>query len=145
MISLAAGCLRSNASPRLLRLRLRKIGFSPSTGIGLPREMSPTSARSTLMTSAPKSPRTWVQTGPISTWVKSSTRMPSRGSVIRKLPLLAALPGRLALFAERAGAFEAVLGGVRPQHVLVTSVDRVWQRQIEAGHRRLLAGPDRER
>src|SRR5918999_1718919 len=134
MISLAAGCLRSNASPRLLRLRLRKIGFSPSTGISFPREMSPTSFRSTLITSAPKSPRTWVQTGPISTWVKSRTRIPSSASVIWELPLLAALPDRLALLGERARALEAVLGRVLPQHVLVPSIDRVGQGQVEAGH-----------
>src|SRR5436190_20513236 len=145
MISLAACSLRSSASPRLLRLRLRKIGFSPSTGNSLPREMSPTSFRSTLITSAPKSPSTWVQTGPISTWLKSRTRISSSGRVIWKLPLLAAFPDRLALLGERAGAFETVLGCALPQHLLIASVDCIGQRQAEAGHRRFLTGPDRER
>src|SRR5262245_53982660 len=132
MISLADASFRSSARLRLLRLRLRKIGFSPSTGSSFPREMSPTSFRSTLITSAPKSPSTWVQTGPISTWLKSRTRIPSRARVMGKLPLLAAFPDRLALLGERPRTFETVLGCALPEHLLVPSVDRVREGQVEA-------------
>src|SRR5262249_11934293 len=43
------------------------------------RVSSPSPGRSTLITSAPRSPSIMVQYGPESTLVRSSTRMPSRG------------------------------------------------------------------
>ena len=65
--------------PRLLRLMCRKSWPMPGDFIGpMPREVSPEGG-SILITSAPKSPSSCVQNGPISTWVRSITRTPVRG------------------------------------------------------------------
>src|SRR5882672_8321074 len=47
-----------------------------------PRASSPAPGRSILITSAPRSASVWVATGPASTRVRSSTRMPLNGAAI---------------------------------------------------------------
>src|SRR5260370_19998083 len=153
IIACPSGCLRSTASPRLFRLRLRKTGLSPSTGSGLPREMSPESLRSTLTTSAQKSLRTWVHAGHISTCVKSSTRTPCKAWVMAAVLRAKTAhkcssdssPGRLPLFSKRERAFATILRPGLAEHVLVTTIDGVCQWQVEAAPRRLLAGAHPER
>src|SRR5215813_7590300 len=63
----------------LLRLTERKYVASPPAKGGQPRVSSPLPGSSTLMTSAPMSPRIIEQKGPASTRVRSSTRIPVRG------------------------------------------------------------------
>src|SRR5262245_47259384 len=75
--SAPSAALRSTAMPRLLRLLTRKPADSPSLWGGQVRDSSPASVSSTLMTSAPMSPRRAAQNGPARTRERSSTRMPS--------------------------------------------------------------------
>src|SRR5262245_1866134 len=63
----------------LLRLTERKYVASPPANGGHPRVSSPLPGSSTLMTSAPMSPRIIEQNGPASTRVRSSTRTPASG------------------------------------------------------------------
>src|SRR5258708_24415073 len=64
---------------RLLRLAARKYADSPPTNGGpQERDWSPVSLRSTLITSAPKSPSSMAQYGPASASVISTTRIESR-------------------------------------------------------------------
>src|SRR6267143_1802543 len=64
---------------RLLRLAARKYADSlPTTGGPQPRDWSPVPGRSTLITSAPKSPSSMAQYGPASASVISTTRIESR-------------------------------------------------------------------
>src|SRR5271165_3992416 len=80
----AAGCFRSSASERLPRLEDTNIAVnSPSPAVR--RAMSPPNG-STLMTSAPWSASSMVQTGPEMTVVRSITRIPASGPSI--LPAL---------------------------------------------------------
>ena len=76
--SISAGDLKSAASESLLRLVLRKYADSPSGANGgpQPRVSSPIPGRSTLMTSAPRSPKIIVHSGPASTRLRSSTLSP---------------------------------------------------------------------
>ena len=74
-----AGCWRSTTIARLLRLNCTQTGPSPPRNGGpIRRALSPRGA-STFTTSAPRSPSTWVQSGPETTVVKSNTRMPASG------------------------------------------------------------------
>src|SRR5215468_9541576 len=63
----------------LLRLTDRKYVASPAANGGHPRVSSPLPGSSTLMTSAPMSPRDMAANGPASTRVRSMTRMPASG------------------------------------------------------------------
>src|SRR5688572_15867673 len=70
---------RSMATERLLRLKPSSVGpASPANGGPQKRVSSPAPGISILMTSAPRSPRIIVQSGPASARVASSTRMPAR-------------------------------------------------------------------
>src|SRR5882757_8434550 len=70
----------STAMLRLFRLALRKTVPRPGAGNGgQPRVSSPWPTVSTLMMSAPRSPRYWAQSGPAKTFDRSRTRMPVRG------------------------------------------------------------------
>lgn len=70
---------------RLLRLMTRKkLPVSPIRG-GDFRKPSPPFGFSILITSAPRSARTWVHSPPGSTCERSSTRVPSRGKVMNTL------------------------------------------------------------
>src|SRR5579884_3391865 len=75
---------------RLFRLALRNTVPSPGAGNGgHPRVSSPCPTASTLITSAPRSPRYCAQSGPASTFDRSRTLMPSRG-----LDTIFLLPGQ---------------------------------------------------
>src|SRR6202795_5296003 len=64
---------------RLLRLVDKKYAdISPTNGGPHPRAWSPIPGRSTLITSAPRSPSSMAQYGPASASVISTTRIPSR-------------------------------------------------------------------
>src|SRR5436853_5368365 len=67
----------------LLRLTERKYVASPPEKGGQPRVSSPLPGSSTLMISAPMSPRIIEQNGPASTRVRSSTRTPDSGRSAR--------------------------------------------------------------
>src|SRR5256885_14511828 len=70
----------STAMLRLLRLALRKTVPRPGAGNGgQPRVSSPWPTVSTLMISAPRSPRYCAHNGPAKTFDRSRTRMPVRG------------------------------------------------------------------
>src|SRR5439155_323199 len=70
----------STAMLRLFRLALRKTVPRPGAGNGgQPRVSSPWPTVSTLMMSAPRSPRYWAHKGPARTFERSRTRMPVRG------------------------------------------------------------------
>ena len=78
---------RSSATERLLRLKPMKVGPAlPAKGGPQKRVSSPTSGISSLMTSAPRSPSTMVQSGPASARVASSTRMPDKGPPVMAPP-----------------------------------------------------------
>src|SRR5215468_10427549 len=64
----------------LLRFTDRKYVASPATNGGHPRVSSPLPGSSTLITSAPMSPRDIAPNGPASTRVKSMIRMPESGA-----------------------------------------------------------------
>ena len=68
--------LRSPARLFLLWLTARKVADMPSFCGSHPRVSSPPAAGSTLMTSAPSSPRDWPHSGPASTLERSMTRRP---------------------------------------------------------------------
>src|SRR5690606_13184945 len=59
---------------------------SPCTVGVQPRVSSPSSTGSTLMTSAPSSPRYWPHSGPASTLEKSTAFNPAKGCIIPFLP-----------------------------------------------------------
>ena len=83
-ISRARGCFRFRVRDFLLRFMARKNGLCPPSSSPIarrPRSHSPAPGRSTLMTSAPMSPRNCVAQGPIIIWVKSRTRIPSSAIV----------------------------------------------------------------
>src|SRR5262249_62103743 len=63
----------------LLRFTARKYVASPPTKGGQPRVSSPLAGSSTLITSAPMSPRNMEPKGPARMRVKSMTRTPARG------------------------------------------------------------------
>src|SRR6266850_4713311 len=67
----------------LLRLTERKYVASPPENGGQPRVSSPLPGSSTLITSAPMSPRIIEQNGPASTRVRSRTRTPASGRSAR--------------------------------------------------------------
>ena len=68
-----SGVFRSSAMLFLLRL---KVGKNPAPEPSRRRVPSPSSG-STLITSAPRSPSSMPQVGPITMWVNSTTRMPA--------------------------------------------------------------------
>ena len=74
--STPSGCFRSSAMLFLLRL---KVGKKPAPEPSRRRVSSPPIG-STLITSAPRSPSSMPQVGPITMWVNSTTRMPAYGS-----------------------------------------------------------------
>src|SRR5215216_369859 len=121
------GLLRSSTIDRLLRWRFNAVpdscGWRPPPMVRL---LSP-SRVSTLMTSAPRSPRICVAYGPMTTVVRSSTRTPSRGPV---------RPSSCAI--ERAchdGCERSLSHGLGPQllelgvadHALLLQVDQLGQ------------------
>src|SRR5882762_2103096 len=70
----------STAMLRLFRLALRNTVPRPGAGKGgQPRVSSPWPTVSTLMMSAPRSPRYWAHSGPARTFDRSRMRMPVRG------------------------------------------------------------------
>src|SRR5688572_23319383 len=72
---------RSSDRLFLLRLKAMKVALSrPQNGGAHARASSPRPGRSTFTTSAPMSPRTCVQNGPATFWVRSTTTRPSSGS-----------------------------------------------------------------
>ena len=73
------GVLRSSTALRLFRLRLRTYSVSPPTNVSPVRRMASPSGGSILMTSAPRSPSSMVQSGPAIICVKSATRMSRSG------------------------------------------------------------------
>src|ERR1700704_193999 len=76
--SLPCGCLASIVIERLLWFSIVKYRLStPGMSRSCPRVMSPSPARSTLITSAPIHARSCVQVGPDCTCVKSRMRTPS--------------------------------------------------------------------
>src|ERR1700738_5148649 len=78
----------STAMLRLLRLALRKTVPRPGAGNGgHPRVSSPWPTVSTLMMSAPRSPRYCAHRGPARTFDRSRTRMPARGFDTAFLPI----------------------------------------------------------
>src|SRR5579883_3425868 len=87
---LASGLLRSTAIDRLLRFQARKFGLSrpPSQRLlkVIVRNRSPCPGRSTLITLAPRSARSWVQNGPCSKWLKS--RMVTSESAFSDMDLI---------------------------------------------------------
>src|SRR6185503_19255105 len=90
--SLPSVLFRSRATLRLLRLKLRNDGLIESWRFGFMERSTSPSTASTLMTSAPMSPRFCVAHGPITTAVRSRTRTPASG------PLFGAGTGRLYHF-----------------------------------------------
>ena len=61
------------------------VAYLGAKTIGVSRDMrvsSPAPGRSILITSAPRSPSSWVQLGPARILVKSSTRMPASACAI---------------------------------------------------------------
>ena len=95
-----SGSFRSIAIDRLLRFTWRKYADSSPANGGPHRRVPSPSGRSTLTTSAPRSPSIMVQYGPARIWVRSSTRMPARGrSGCGTRPMIgaAALAGRRAV------------------------------------------------
>ena len=73
------GCLRSSEMLRLLRSRFSDTPDNCGCGPGpMNRLVSPWMS-STLITSAPRSPRIWVAIGPMTTDVRSSTRTSESG------------------------------------------------------------------
>src|SRR3712207_1869709 len=111
----------------------RKNGLWPPSSSPMarsPRSHSPDPGRSTLMTSAPRSPRNWVAHGPIIIWVKSRTRTPSSAIAIRSPPR----PG-------------GVHGGQHPVRVAApaqVAVDQLAGRLLE-GQEAVVAGPQHGR
>src|ERR1700730_8626606 len=78
----------STAMLRLFRLALRKTVPRPGAGNGgQPRVSSPWPTVSTLMISAPRSPRYWAHSGPAHTFDRSRTRLPVRGFDTAVLPI----------------------------------------------------------
>src|SRR5688572_3766056 len=101
------GVLRFSVTPFLLELRSRKNhASSPRLSESAVRPASPPGG-STLMTSAPSQASIWVQDGPASYWVRSTTRMPASAFGILA-SLLSVLPALLAL-APPIGALAPVL------------------------------------
>src|SRR6516225_3069125 len=95
---LASSCTRARpfsdfiliAMLRLLRLALRNTVPSPGAGKGgHPRVSSPCPTASTLITSAPRSPRYCAHSGPARTFDRSRTLTPSRGLATTFTPLRA--------------------------------------------------------
>src|ERR1700730_12881278 len=105
--SRAASFLRSSTIERLLRLVLRKMDPMPGFLYGQALRITSPSGDSTLITSAPKSPRICVEYGPITTEVRSRTRTPSSGPAIFQ-PLVIQLGKQLARLGRIAGAQHAL-------------------------------------
>src|SRR5437773_2171617 len=79
-ISRPPSLLRSSARLFLFRFNAMKTALSrPQKGGPHARASSPRPGRSTLTTSAPMSPSVWVQNGPATFWVRSTTTIPSSG------------------------------------------------------------------
>src|SRR5262245_46815161 len=74
-----SGAFMFNVRLFLLRFTAMKYVASPPTNGGQPRVSSPLAGSSTLMTSAPMSPRNMEPNGPARIRVKSTTRTPARG------------------------------------------------------------------
>src|ERR1700722_67085 len=107
-ISLPIAVLRSIARLRLLRFALRNTApGSPRKG-GQRRVSSPITQGSSLMTSAPRSPRYWVQSGPARTLVKSSTRVPVIGFIVRPRDMLFRRCNYIAIRSTRVTRFNFI-------------------------------------
>src|SRR5215210_6683510 len=90
----SAGSARSATTLLLLRLNTRK---NPAPEPIIVRVLSPPGG-STLITSAPRSPRIMPQVGPMIMWENSTTRMPESGRRVFFAALLLRAAGRLARF-----------------------------------------------
>jgi len=90
-ISFALGDLRFKVRLFLFRLRSRKRMPQPLMEGFSWRNQSPPSGFSTLITSAPKSARRWVQYGPGRVTVKSRTRKPFKADIVYSLLFTAEL------------------------------------------------------
>src|ERR1700739_2255668 len=104
---------------RLLRLIDRNDALSPWSKGGAVRYWSPCGSPSTLMMSAPRSPRMVVQKGPPRNRLRSSTRMPCSGStgssamvILRERASLAPPDAGAAVDRQRhAGDETGLVGG----------------------------------
>src|SRR3954470_20045336 len=92
--ALSSSALRSRVIDCLLRLAARKYVDSRSPAAGCtkggpqPRVSSPLPGLSTLITRAPRSPSIIAACGPARARVRSTTRTPSRGPLMPRLPFL---------------------------------------------------------
>src|SRR5690606_9100961 len=103
--------LASTAMLRLERLECRKIAPMPRWRSGpMLRARSPAGG-STLTMSAPRSPRIWVQYGPISTLVMSTMRTPASGPAMLLAPAAYGLLGGQFLL-ERLQHLAALLAAL---------------------------------
>src|SRR5690606_41097294 len=109
--SLPAGRFASTTMLRFERLECRKIAPMPRCRSGpMPRARSPPGG-STFTTSAPRSPRIWVQYGPISTLVMSTMRTPASGPAMLLAPAAYGLLGGQFLL-ERLQHLAALLAAL---------------------------------
>src|SRR5438445_2927711 len=107
----------STATLRLLRLALRKTVPRPGAGNGgQPRVSSPWPTVSTLMMSAPRSPRYWAHKGPAKTFDRSRTRTPVRGFDTAVLSIEVARRFR-GFFQSRRRSGAWLSGGEGARHV----------------------------
>src|SRR6516162_11032120 len=93
---------RSSTIERLLRLLLRKEAVNPARRSAPARVASPPSGASTLMMSAPWSPRIIVASGPATFDVRSTTRYPCNGPGMLHPVKERLVKPRLDLFAQQA-------------------------------------------
>src|ERR1700722_202368 len=102
--AMPVGDLRSIVTDFLLRLNSWEVIESPGrNAVPMRRPSSPPSGRSTLMTSAPRSPNTAPANGPASTWPSSITRIPANGNaVMSRHPKIKRLSAEDAEDAQRA-------------------------------------------
>ena len=98
-ISTPSGVARSTARQRLPRLQF---AYSPRMWSGPVTRVSSPPIGSTLITSAPCSARIWVANGPATTWLRSSTLIPSSGPPIRETIGVVACPAARPVVAALA-------------------------------------------
>src|SRR5688500_10649954 len=119
MNAMSSCFFKSRTMLRLLRLRLRNDAPMPGLRAGAAFLMTSPSGLSTLITSAPMSPRIWVAYGPMTTVVMSITRTPASG------PLISVRLGQAqhALGDEAHDELRADRGDARDHHLAQVSLD----------------------